>query len=80
MSDRTISAAEANRHFSLMLREVASGHSYTVVSRGRPVARVLPIDPEESVRATARHRLLARLDAQPVSDTPRTWTRDELYD
>jgi prevent-host-death family protein len=77
MSDRTISAADANRHFSSLLREVAAGHAYAVVFRGRPVARVLPIDADESMRESARQRLLARLDAQPVSGEPRSWTRDD---
>jgi antitoxin (DNA-binding transcriptional repressor) of toxin-antitoxin stability system len=33
---KTISAADANRHFSRVLREVSQGEHVTVVSRGRP--------------------------------------------
>jgi len=31
-------------------------------------------------REEARRRLLARLDAQPIGDEPRTWTRDDAYE
>ena len=40
--DRIISATEANQRFSELLREVAEGVSFTVTSRGRPVALQVP--------------------------------------
>ena len=58
--DRAISASEANQRFSEMLRDVAEGESFTVVSRGRPVARVLPIDRDEE-RAGLRNGAGLRL-------------------
>ena len=76
---KTISAAEANRHFSSLLRQIASGESVTIVSRGRPVATMSPARQEEGERAHAKQNLLARLRSQKPSGA-RDWSRDELYD
>ena len=75
--EKAISAAEANRKFSQLLREVREGQSYVVTSHGRPVARIEPIETQNRSRAKAV--LLARIAKQPVQDVGR-WTRDELYD
>ena len=42
---RTVTAADANRQFSSVLREVSQGETFTVVSRGRPVATISPTTP-----------------------------------
>jgi prevent-host-death family protein len=75
--EKPVSAAEANRNFSKLLREVQKGHSYVVTSHGRPVARISPI--EEERREKAKAALLARLESQPVQEIG-SWTREELYD
>ena len=77
--DEAVSAADANRKFSLILRGVREGQSYVVTSHGRPVARIVPATKSEAVVAGARAALLSRLESQPVADTGR-WTRDELYE
>lgn len=77
--DKLIGAAEANRHFSHLLREVQEGQSYVVTSHGRPVARIVPVAPIEPARLEARKRLLERLRSQPAIDIG-PWTRDELYE
>lgn len=74
-----VSAADANRKFSLILRRVREGHSYVVTSHGWPVARIVPADRRESLESGARAALFARLERQPVIDAGR-WTRDELYE
>jgi prevent-host-death family protein len=38
----TVTAREANQHFSRLLREVAEGQSFVITHRGRPVARLVP--------------------------------------
>jgi prevent-host-death family protein len=76
-TEKAISAAEANRKFSQVLREVKEGRSYVVTSHGRPVARIEPVKEKRDGRA--KSALLAHLRAQPVQDIGR-WTRDELYD
>ena len=75
--ERAISAADANRKFSQLLREVKEGQSYVVTSHGRPVARIAPV--EEQRPSKAKAALLARLEKQPIRNIGR-WTRDELYD
>jgi prevent-host-death family protein len=77
--EQTVSAADANRKFSLILRGVRDGHSYVVTSHGRPVARIIPAGEHESVVSGARAALLSRLERQPVVHAGR-WTRDELYE
>ena len=74
-----ISAAEANRQFSKMLRDVRNGRSFTVTSHGRPVARIVPVGGEKAVSAAARAALFARLRSSAVRKVG-VWTRDELYD
>ena len=76
--EKAISAADANRNFSQLLREVREGRSYVVTSHGRPVARISPIDSKTEQRETAKVALLKRLRSQPVIKIGR-WTRDELY-
>jgi prevent-host-death family protein len=78
--EKSVSAAEANRSFSRLLREVREGRSFTVTSHGRPVARIVPADAENAKRAAAWNKLLARLKRQPAKEVDRTWTRDDLYD
>lgn len=75
--ERAITASEANQHFSELLRDVADGQSFTVTSRGRPVARVLPVAREEESRSV--RRLLRFLVNLPVRHSG-NWSRDDLYE
>lgn len=77
--DETITAAEANRRFSKLLRAVRDGRSYVITTHGRPVARLAPVPARDPTAAKAKEMLLARLAAQPVIDIG-PWTRDELYE
>ena len=85
-TERAIPAADANRNFSKLLRDVRAGQSYVVTSHGTPVAKILPIgrasrasSVADRTRAAARRTLLTRLAAQRVVDIGR-WTRDELHE
>ena len=77
--EQTVSAADANRKFSLILRGVRDGHSYVVTSHGKPVARLIPAGKHDDIAISARSTLLSRLEKQPAIDAGR-WTRDELYE
>lgn len=79
MTMKTISAADANRHFSRVLREVSQGEHVTVMSRGRPVATIAPVRGSGGERQAAKRMLLERLRQQPAVGA-RDWTRDELYE
>jgi prevent-host-death family protein len=76
--EKAISAADANRKFSRLLRDVKQGQSYVVTSHGRPVARIAPINGGQTT-SSARASLMARLKSQKATDIGR-WNRDDLYD
>jgi prevent-host-death family protein len=76
---KTVTASEANRQFSAMLRSVAQGERITVTSRGKPVATIEPVRRRPSRPGAAKRRLLDRLaSVRPTG--ARGWTRDELYE
>lgn len=75
--DKPISASEANQRFSEMLREVANGESFTVTSRGRPVARVIPVEHEDQRRKI--ERLLEYTSRLPIRYSG-PWKREDLYE
>jgi prevent-host-death family protein len=77
--EEAISAADANRKFSLLLRRVREGRSYVVTSHGKPVARLVPAGKHGESAAGARTALLSRLAKQPLARVGR-WTREELYE
>ena len=76
---KTISAGDANRHFSNLLRDVATGEVITILSRGKPVATISPAHSGCSEREAAKLNLLERLRQQNASGA-RNWTRDALYE
>ena len=78
-TEEAVSAADANRRFSELLRTVRQGRSVTVTSHGKPVARIVPVTEQDRTSDGARAALLARLHAEPVVNVGR-WTRDELYE
>ena len=73
-----ISAADANRNFSELLREVRGGRIVVVTAHGKPVARVVPFDQGKQQAHEGRRALLARLASEPVRNVGR-WTRESLY-
>jgi prevent-host-death family protein len=77
--ERAVTAADANRKFSSILRTVRNGKSYVVTVHGKPVAKILPVSEGEQKRTAARAALFARLETQPAINAGR-WTRDELHD
>lgn len=77
--EKAISAADANRKFSQLLRDVREGQSYVVTSHGRAVARIAPVKEGSSTVLSARAALLGRLRSERVVKIGR-WKRDELYE
>jgi prevent-host-death family protein len=77
--EKAVSAADANRKFSKLLRAVREGHSYVVTSHGKAVAKIVPVEKGGGVTHRARVVLLKRLRSQPVVTIGR-WSRDELYE
>ncbi len=77
--DRIVTATEANQRFSEILRDVGAGDSFTVTSRGKPVAEITPPKPGNRQSKQAIREMLARMDKLPGIVTG-PWTRDDLYD
>ena len=77
--DKAVSAADANRRFSELLRAVKRGRSIVVTSHGKPVAKIMPFVDDERAAEGARSTLFARLRKGRAVNAGR-WTRDELYD
>jgi prevent-host-death family protein len=76
--NQSVSAADANRRFSELLRTVKEGRSVVVTSHGKPVAKISPVI-EDNRAAEGARSLFARLRRERVVNAGR-WTRDELYD
>lgn len=77
-----ISAAEANRHFSQVIRGVREDRAtYVVTAHGKPVAKIVPVTDERdtAVREAARKEMLERWASRPLLVIG-PWTRDELHD
>jgi prevent-host-death family protein len=77
--NKPVSAADANRRFSELLRTVKKGRSIVVTSHGKPVAKISPVVEDNRAAEGARSALFARLRREQVVSAG-TWTRDELYD
>ena len=73
---RAISASEANQNFSKLLRDVGRGETFVVMSRGRAVAKVVPVDTPDALQPV--DDILKFLDTLPRLDAGH-WTRDDLY-
>ena len=77
--ERAISSSEANQRFSEMLRDVQGGDTFVVTSRGRPVAKVIPIDDDLAAQARRSEALMQRLATlSPATIEP--WNREDLYE
>ena len=84
-SNLVVSAAEANRSFSKLLRAAREGKRITITSHGEPVAELAPAGQEarDAAKRVQRLKALEALEAhwatlEPVVVGP--WTREELYE
>jgi prevent-host-death family protein len=77
--DKVVSAADANRRFSELLRTVKKGGSVIITGHGKAVAKIMPVIEDERAAEGARAALFARLRSQRVVKA-RRWSRSELYD
>jgi prevent-host-death family protein len=76
--EKNISAAQARRAFSAVLRRVRQGQAFVVTLRGRPVARIVPAAADDTIAHVATTTLFRRLSSAKVQQL-RGWPRDELY-
>jgi prevent-host-death family protein len=76
--ERSVSAADAHRRFSELLRNVGDGQSYVVTADGRAIAKIVPVDCKNAVSLAAKAVLLKRLKSEKPIRIGR-WRREELY-
>lgn len=78
---KTVSAREANQHFSRLLKAAAEGEDVVITRRGKPVAKLVPIETAKADAARARaHRRLMKLLRKGVDLGGLRINREELYD
>lgn len=82
--ERSVSAREANQQFSRILRDVEAGAEVLVTRRGRPVARIVPVQRSRERRPTPEQEAA---HARSMERLRKGWdlgggkfNRDELYD
>ena len=64
-----------------LLRAVAEGEEVVITRRGKPVARLAPIEPVvDAERQAEIDRLIEHWREGVDLGEPVSWTRDELYD
>lgn len=76
---KTITATEANRRFSEILRLIDEGETFIVTNHGRPRIRMERVREDVLEREAAKDRLLERLRGQEGFEIG-PWNRDELYE
>ncbi len=78
---KTVSAREANQSFSRLLGEAARGEEVIITKRGKPVARLVPMEKggSDEERQRAIERLMKRL-RRGVKLGGRAYTRDEMHE
>lgn len=49
LKDNTIGSFDAKRHLSRLLQKVVKGQTITITRRGKPVARLVPVQEEDEM-------------------------------
>jgi len=79
----TVSAAEANRSFSKLLRATEDGTEVTITSRGKPKAKLVPFTEDEGANRDQLRQAFEALKESWAGQEFKViglWTRDDLYD
>ena len=79
---KTVSAAQANREFSKLMKLAECGERVVVTSRGQPKVAIVPVESEDAQKAKRREafeKLTKWLRSRPAQNFPKL-TRDDFYD
>lgn len=77
--EKAVTAADANREFSKLIKAVKKGTSFVVTLHGEPIAKIIPIDKDLRGAERKKAAFLEYLRNKPVIDIG-PWNRDELYE
>ncbi len=82
--DKEVALREANQQFARYVRAVEAGESFVITRRGKPIARLVPVEPGRRVltpeQQAARARALERMRQGWDLGGGYKFNRDELYD
>ena len=81
--DKEVALRDANQQFARYVRAVEAGESFVITRRGKPVARLVPVEPgkrvltpeQQAARARALERMREGWDLGGYK-----FNRDELYE
>jgi prevent-host-death family protein len=81
--EKEVALREANQQFARYVRAVEAGESFVITRRGKPVARLVPVEPgkrvltpeQQAARARALERMREGWDLGGYK-----FNRDELYE
>lgn len=76
---KTVTAVDASLNFLSLLRDVESGETIAIISKGRAVAVLSAISASQGAADAAKTRLLQRLRSQKRTGV-QAWSCDEFYD
>jgi prevent-host-death family protein len=81
--DKEVALREANQGFAKYVRAVETGESFVITRRGKPVARLIPIEPGKRAltpdQQAARLRALERMQ-RGIDMGGARFRRDDLYE
>lgn len=82
---RTVTAREANQHFSKLLASAEAGEETIIVKRGQAVAKLVPIHADTSAEERARRLaefdlVLAQIDQRSVHAGGYRFQRAHAYE
>jgi prevent-host-death family protein len=83
--DKEVALREANQQFARYVRAVEAGQSFVITRRGKPVARLVPVEPgkrvltpeQQAARARALERMRRGID---LGECREPFDRDSLYE
>jgi prevent-host-death family protein len=83
--DKEVALRDANQQFARYVRAVEAGETFVITRRGKPVARLVPIEPgkrvltleQQAARARALERMQRGID---LGERPEPFDRDSLYE
>lgn len=83
--DKEVALREANQQFARYVRAVEAGESFIITRRGKPVARLVPVEPgrrgltpeQQAARARALERMQRGID---LGERSEPFDRDSLYE
>jgi prevent-host-death family protein len=82
-TDKEIALRDANQQFAKYVRAVEAGESFVIARRGKPVARLVPVEPVKRIltpeQEAARQRALERM-RRSIEMGGARFNRDELYE